>query len=343
MDQGFLQCLSKVALAAFACRCVKAGCQLSAARYGFLGMLTMHQWAGVAALVVLALTLVWLIVRPRRRRVRYVPVGLMGRRYIVWLPIPRKQPGPVPVVLAFHADGSTVEQLEVQMALHMSRAAARFITVYPEGYHRSWNAGSCCGDANKSGIDEATFVHAILDDLGSLLEIDRRRIYATGFSNGAMLCYYLACNMADEIAAIAPVNGSMAVASCAPKRAVPILHFEGVADERAAGEPPALADTIAFWRGANSLDRATHMQVFGGGADCTIYSGANSDAEIRVCLIQDPLGRWLGSAENTGVDASGGSSPAAILRSQVNEAVFEFFAGKSLSEVRPRPIRIRME
>jgi poly(3-hydroxybutyrate) depolymerase len=43
------------------------------------------------------------------------------------------------------------------------------------------------GDA--ANIDDIKFVHAILDDLHLIANIDRRRIYATGFSNGAMFYY----------------------------------------------------------------------------------------------------------------------------------------------------------
>lgn len=307
-------------------------------------MLTVDQSAGIAALVAIAAALVWLIVRPRRRRVRYVPVGLMSRRYVVWLPIPRKQPNPVPVVLAFHADGTTVEQLEVQFALHSTRAAVGVATVYPEGYHRSWNAGACCGDAHRHGIDEVKFIRAILDDLESVLAIDRRRIYATGFFNGAMLCYYLACHMAEEIAAIAPVNGAIAVADCAARRPVPIFHLQGVADESRSGAPPPLTETVAFWRRLNGLDRTSRTQVFGPGADCTVYAGDHGDSEIRICLVDNPLAARLGSAtDNVGADGPDALSPEADFRSRVKEAIFDFFAGKSSPEPAPRPIRIRIE
>ena len=199
------------------------------------GALTAYQTAAVAGLVALALLLGWLIIRPRRRLVRYVPVGLMARRYVVWRPIPRRQPAPVPVVLVFHGEGGTIEELERDCGLHTARPAARFAIVYAEGYHGTWNAGRCCGDAMRAEIDEARFVRAIVEDLPGLLNIDRQRVYATGISNGAMLCYCLACNMANEIAAIAPVNGGMSVAGCAPERPVAILHIQGADDDAQPG------------------------------------------------------------------------------------------------------------
>src|SRR5579862_2847672 len=198
--------------------------------------------------------------RWHRRVVRYVAVGLLSRRYVAWLPIPRRQKAAVPVVFAFHGERNTLEQMEAQTALHTARAATNLAIVYPEGYHMTWNAGGCCGDAMQAAIDDVRYVRRILDDLESVIKIDRRRIYATGFANGAMLCYHLACTMPDEIAAIAPVGGGMFATACTPRRPVAIFHLHGDADEWAPyhgsgeGGPrplPPVEDGIAFWRGVN--------------------------------------------------------------------------------------------
>ena len=315
--------------------------------------LTAYQTVAVAGLVALALLLGWLIIRPRRRLVRYVPVGLMARRYVVWRPIPRRQPAPVPVVLAFHREDGAIEELERDCGLHTVRAAARFAIVYAEGYHGTWNAGRCCGDAMRAEIDESRFVRAIVEDLSGLLNIDRRRIYATGISNGAMLCYWLACNMANEIAAIAPVNGAMSGAGCAPERPVAIFHIQGAAaddDARPPGEAgerstqaglSAARQAIAFWREVNHLDGETQADVFGGGAGCTIYSGVGGAPEIRFCVVAGLGHPWpdepsAGAERRTRDEAARPS----LSRDQVNEAILRFFAEHSLPEAQSRRIRL---
>src|SRR5947209_3861123 len=99
-------------------------------------MLSFYIALALLSLVVLALLITWTTGgRFRRRTARYVPVGLLSRRYVVWFPIPRKSEAPVPVVLAFHGGGCTLEQLEEHTALHAARAASNFAIVYPEGYH----------------------------------------------------------------------------------------------------------------------------------------------------------------------------------------------------------------
>ena len=63
-----------------------------------------------------------------------------------------------------------------------------------------------------------------------MAHIDARRIYATGFSNGAMMCFRLAAEMSDRIAAIGTVAGTMARGLPAPSRPVPLIHFHGTLD-----------------------------------------------------------------------------------------------------------------
>ncbi len=62
----------------------------------------------------------------------------------------------------------------------------------------------------KQGIDDVGYARVMLDDLARQFNIDKKRVYATGISNGAMMCYRLACELSDRIAAIAPVAGPWA-------------------------------------------------------------------------------------------------------------------------------------
>ena len=63
-----------------------------------------------------------------------------------------------------------------------------------------------------------------------MVKVDPKRVYATGMSNGGMMCYRLAAELSDRIAAIAPVSGTMSMDDARPQRPVPVLHFHGTAD-----------------------------------------------------------------------------------------------------------------
>src|SRR5437016_6447484 len=102
---------------------------------------------------------------------------------------------------------------------------AGFLAVYPSGTGRleralTWNGGNCCGYAMLNKVDDVAFTRGLLDDLAKAVLIDRKRVYATGMSNGAMMVYRLASELSDRIAAIAPVSGPMGTRTCHPKRPV---------------------------------------------------------------------------------------------------------------------------
>jgi polyhydroxybutyrate depolymerase len=98
----------------------------------------------------------------------------------------------------------------------------------------TFNAGNtCCGPAQRQGVDDVGFAVAVLADVARRTRVDPRRVYATGHSNGAMMAYRLASERADLIAAIAPVAGAMSLHRFSPSREVPVMHIHSVDDPRA--------------------------------------------------------------------------------------------------------------
>ncbi len=158
------------------------------------------------------------------------------RTYHIHIPPSYDGSRPFPVVLAFHGGLSRGQSMIHDCGLNEKADDAGFIVVYPNGtsqYGRllTWNAGNCCGYAMRHKVDDVGFVRKLLDDLGATTSIDYQRVYATGYSNGAMMCYRLASELSDRIAAIAPVAGPMGTVACSPKRPVPLIHFHGTHDQ----------------------------------------------------------------------------------------------------------------
>ena len=82
-------------------------------------------------------------------------------------------------------------------------------------------------------IDDVEFTRKVLDDLATTANIDSKRVFATGMSNGGIMSYRLASELSDQIAAIAPVGGPMGTDTCKPKRPVSVIHLHGTDDEPA--------------------------------------------------------------------------------------------------------------
>jgi polyhydroxybutyrate depolymerase len=166
-----------------------------------------------------------------------------------------------PVVINFHGGGGNADSHRRWTRMDAAADRHGFVAVYPNGTGPLsgtllvWNAGTCCGRAPAQGVDDVGFVLRVLDALAERVAIDRRRVYATGLSNGSMMAQRLAAEAADRIAAVAPVAGAMALTRVTPVRAMPVMHFHSVDDPRAlyaGGLGPPFPGTNA---------RVTHMAV----------------------------------------------------------------------------------
>jgi polyhydroxybutyrate depolymerase len=107
------------------------------------------------------------------------------------------------------------------------------ILVCPQGIERHWNDGRPVSRwrAHLENIDDVGFIEAVVDEVARAYPVDRRRIFATGISNGGMMSYRLACERPDLIAAIAPVASSMAEGfGCSPDLPVSVLILNGTDD-----------------------------------------------------------------------------------------------------------------
>ena len=164
-----------------------------------------------------------------------------GRRrtYLVRVPS-RPVDGPRPVLLAFHGGGGNASGFKAYAGLDAIADRDGVIVAYPNGTGLlprallTFNAGTrCCGYALKQGVDDVGFAAAIVDDLARRTSVDRRRVYATGHSNGGIMAYRLAAERADLVAAVAPVAGAMSLDRFAPARPVAVLHIHSVDDPRA--------------------------------------------------------------------------------------------------------------
>ncbi|HEY9870491.1 MAG TPA: PHB depolymerase family esterase [Candidatus Obscuribacterales bacterium] len=156
-----------------------------------------------------------------------------ARSYAVHLPSGRPPSSPVPLVLVLHGGGGTAASAVWMTGFNEKADKHGFIAVYPQGtgVFPTWNSGNCCGYALRNKVDDVAFIRAMLDKLEHTYRIDRRRVFATGISNGGMMAFRLACELPDRIAAIAPVAAAFNLDSCADGEPVSVLMINGTADQ----------------------------------------------------------------------------------------------------------------
>lgn len=183
--------------------------------------------------------------------------GGRNRSYEVHLPPNYDGKTPLPVVLTLHGGGGNATAARRQSQMDKTADRFGFIAVYPEGTSGAgrfytWNAGICCSYAMKWKVDDVGFIDRLLDELPRQYAVDTRRVYATGMSNGAMMCYRLACELSERITAISAVSSAMGVDGPRPKRPVPLMHIHGLKD------PNAL---FAGGIGPNAISKVQHRPV----------------------------------------------------------------------------------
>lgn len=165
------------------------------------------------------------------------------RSYLLHIPPGLNSQQPVPVIFAFHGYNLTPSQMQRAVEFDDVADLANFLVAYPKGGGNSWNTGEeGPGSAISQNVDEQAFIRQMLSDLDTIANIDYKRIYAVGFSQGGALVYRLACDMSDIFAAIASVSGPMEYSTCQPAQTVSVIHVHG------------LADTLVPYSGGGSLD-----------------------------------------------------------------------------------------
>jgi len=221
------------------------------------------------------------------------------RVYLVHLPSGIADTRAFPLVIVLHGGGGNAASAAKMTGLSALGDKANFIVVYPDGTGRlddrllTWNAGNCCGYALDNQVDDAGFIRALIEKLARDYPIDARRVYATGISNGGMMAYRLACELSDQIAAIAPVAGALNV-ECKPTQPVSVIAFHGTNDQN-----------VPFNGGAGSKSIDPHPRTDQSVAYAMVFwaqrdsCGATPTRDERGSIVHDT---YASCANGTGVE-----------------------------------------
>ncbi|QDK81063.1 alpha/beta fold hydrolase [Spirosoma sp. KCTC 42546] len=268
---------------------------------------------------------------------------------IYWLHLPpayKQHDELLPLVIALHGGGGSGQQFESQSKLSEKADQEGFITVCPDGLQnpgvlglRTWNAGACCGQiASVQHSDDVGFIRKLIDKLVATRRVDPKKVYALGHSNGAMLCYRLACELPDKLAAIAANSGTMQLkTACKPNRVIPILHIHSQLDRNV----PYIGGvgTKSINKQWNSPVDST-LTVFAQLAGCSTtketvkttdkysfykWSGCQDGAEIQYYLTADGGHSWPGGTK--AVRFIGDEPSTAFVN---NDLIWSFFKNYSL-------------
>ncbi len=242
-----------------------------------------------------------------------ITVGGVARTYRLF--VPAGLTGPAPLVVMLHGGYGSGAQAEAAYHWDDRATADGFVVAYPDGLQRSWNAGGgCCGQAGRDEVDDVAFVTALVADVDRRVPVDRRRVYATGMSNGGIMTYRLACET-DLFAAVAPVAATRLVACPSPAR-VSVLAIHGTDDPRvpyaggpgtaygpagAAVDGPPVPEVIAGWR---TVDGCADPVVSTTGAVTTSAADCPDGRAVSLVTVAGGGHAWPGASGAAGPDAT---------------------------------------
>lgn len=259
-----------------------------------------------------------------------VEVGDLTRTFLLHVPPSRPRrfglATAYPLVIVLHGSGANGATIRRMSGMDSLADAARFLVAYPNattgalGLGADWNAGECCGAAQRGNVNDVAFVRALVGALTREMPVDRRRIYVAGFSDGARMTYRVACELGARVAAVAVVSGSIVDGECAPNRPVPLIAFHGTTDDEvpygdssystALGPLPKNAGrvppSVLFWATINHC-RTAQTTRYAPQVLLTRFLGCAAD--VSLYSVIGGAHAWPGHAQDDGepareVDAS---------------------------------------
>ncbi len=165
------------------------------------------------------------------------------RLYLVQEPPSRDIALPLPVLMVLHGGGGSAafaarvygwrELAEREGCLLLFPEATLEDPSLPPAVRenpRLWNDGSTRSAVARRGVDDIGYLATVMDDIQTRFAVDRKRVFVTGFSNGASMTFRTGIELADRVTAIAPVSGHLCLDSPSLRRPMSLLYIIGLAD-----------------------------------------------------------------------------------------------------------------
>lgn len=218
--------------------------------------------------------------------------GGLTRSFRAYVPPTYNPDQPMPLVIALHGRPDTGSGFAYRLDMNRVAQEHGFIIAYPDGIDNGWNYVRGSPFFAQNPVDDDAFIAAMVDDLALDLNIDRDRVYVTGFSNGGFMTMRLACLAPDLYAGFAVVGAGFQinfVDLCREATPVPMLFIHGTDDVSIpwAGMETneirtllSFPDTVGMWVDINDCDVDPVQAIFP-------QSGRSPETQVRRFVYRD--------------------------------------------------------
>ena len=263
-----------------------------------------------------------------------IQAGGVSRTFHIYRP--QGLNGAAPLVVMLHGGFGTGDQAERDYNWDSEADNGHFLVAYPDGLGRAWNAGSCCGEPQRTNLDDVGFITSMVAAVEQQTPIDPARVYATGMSNGAMMALRLGCQ-SDVFAAIAPVAGTL-LTDCSNARPTSVLQIHGTADDRvpynggpgkafaANGNPrvdgPSVPSVNATWRSIDACGPPSSNTV---GDVTTETAPCANGRTVELISVAEAGHQWPGGVPKPVLEKLAGISPPSTALN-ATDTIWQFFS-----------------
>lgn len=189
------------------------------------------------------------------------PVGGVERPVDVFIPSTYDGSTAMPLLVLLHSYSITGSFADSAFGFRPVAEERGFILAVPEGTIDSmgspyWNSTLGCCDFDKSGVDDSGYLRRVIEDIQARWNVDARRIFTIGVSNGGFMGHRMACDHADLVSGIVSIAGATHLdpSLCRPSQGVHIVNIHGTADTiirfdggSFTGPHPGAVETVQRW------------------------------------------------------------------------------------------------
>jgi polyhydroxybutyrate depolymerase len=247
-----------------------------------------------------------------------VSVAGVTRTFLLHVPASYKNTESSAAVLLFHGgqgSATTIGGITSNTGGGFSAFADQknFIAIYPDSVSGTWDDGRA---TITNRTNDVAFTAALLDAVALEYNLDSKRVFAAGISNGGMMVLRLACDLSSRISAVAVVAANMPndlQAGCNPTQALPVAMFSGDADPLMpytggtiagvfGGSVMSATATAAFWANKSSAPLSTTTALpntdISDGTTTDLFTYANAGGgEVAFYRVNGGGHTWPGGTQ----------------------------------------------
>lgn len=201
----------------------------------------------------------------------------------------------LPAAVFFHGWSSTAAAAMRNRTMIKAFSDEGVLFITPDGHNKTWSHVGSPNTPRRTPAEELAFLDAVLRDVKRRWPVDEKRLWATGFSQGASMVWDLACYRGDDYAAFAPISGGFwqPHPDACPSAPINLRHIHGTSDTVVpmSGRPIRevfhqgnVPEGMVLWRAHNSCREQPSRVETQGILTCEIWDKCASGKELRLCL-----------------------------------------------------------